>query len=550
MKLKNLIALLLALVMCMTCVTAMAEKEPAVYNAEDIVKGKEWADTLDISGKTYDDHVTIELASEMLTDGRDYNKGDVQSEWFTEHFNFDWDLVAIPDANSNDKVRTMINSGDIPDVLRWNNFDVNEINSYIDQGIFYKLPDDWKERWPNVARTQELVPVAKRMEETAGGTYGLFRVVMYNSYPGDTVVSHHSVYLREDWAKEVGFEIKDAYTPSEIMEFARLVKEKDPGKVGAQLIPMNGNTEYLSSLFMSGSYPQFNQLCQDENGQYHWGFADEQTLAGLKLWKQAYDEGLLSPEFFTYSEDDVKNAFCISGTTGAVILPGSICGDMWHGFEDNLGLDVNAWHQAAIVGEDGYYHDYENDNFWGVTYFAADIDEKVFERYMDIVDFQVSPNGAVLHCDSFQYADWIVDEAGNRVPAFDATKYQRSSNSCDWPVYTLLGACGDDHGFKTDVVEYNPEVVGDYSYAKQLLAVYNAKLSRLTEGSIIERDWNTYGFNSEAQTALTAIDYRSICANLVVAEGDLEENWKNVIAENAYIIDPAVAELNENFGTK
>lgn len=549
MKLKKLVALLLALVMCMTCVAAMAEKEPAVYNEEDIVKAKEWADTLDVSGKTYDEHLTIELSTEMLSDGKDYNKDSVTAEWFTEHFNMDWDLVAIPDANSNDKVRTMINSGDIPDVLRWNNFDVNEINSYIDQGIFYKLPDDWKERWPNVARTQELVPVAKRMEETAGGTYGLFRVVMYNYYPSDTVVSHHSVYLREDWAREVGFEIKDAYTASEIMEFARLVKEKDPGKVGAQLIPMNGNTEYLSSLFMSGNYPQYNQLCQDENGKYHWGFADEQTLAGLKLWKQAYDEGLLSKEFFTYSEDDAKNAFRISGTTGAVILPGSICWDMKNSFEDDLGLDESAWHQAAIIGEDGYYHDYENDNFWGVTYFSADIDEKVFERYMDMVDFQVSPNGADLRCDGFQYIDWVVDEAGNRVPAYDAMTYQRASNSCDWPVYTLLGACGDDNGFNPNAVNFDPDA-GDFSYAKQLLAVYNAKLSRLAEGSIIERDWNTYGFNSEAQTALTAIDYRSICANLVVAEGDLEANWQKVIADNAYIIDPAVAELNENFGTK
>ena len=30
----------------------------------------------------------------------------------------------------------------------------------------------------------------------------------------------------------------------------------------------------------------------------------------------------------------------------------------------------------------------------------------------------------------------------------------------------------------------------------------------------------------------------------------VEENWKNVIAEYAYIVDPAVAELNELFGAK
>ena len=60
---------------------------------------------------------------------------------------------------------------------------------------FYRLPDDWKERWPNIAYTQSLVPVAQALEEKAGGTYSLFRVVMYHYYPGDVVVNHESVYL-------------------------------------------------------------------------------------------------------------------------------------------------------------------------------------------------------------------------------------------------------------------------------------------------------------------------------------------------------------------
>ncbi|MDO5378892.1 MAG: extracellular solute-binding protein [Clostridia bacterium] len=545
MKTKNLMALLLCLALCLAGATAMAELERITYDEADIAKAKEWADTLDT--KTYDDHLKIELASEMLNDTSDYNKGDVQSQWFTEHFNFEWDMIAIPDANSNDKVRTMINSGDVPDVLRWNTFDINEINSYIDQELFYKLPEDWRERWPNIAHTQDLVPVAKALEEKNGGTYALFRVVMYHYYPSDTVVSHNSVYLREDWAKEVGFEIKDAYTASELLEFARLIKEKDPGKVGAQLIPLNGNTEYLSSLFLSSSYPNYSSIYKAEDGQYRWGFADEETLAGLKLWKQAYDEGLLSPEFYTYSEADASNAFRISGTTGAVILPGSICWDVRNGLKDELGLGDDAWHQAAIVGEDGYYHDMASDNFWGATYFSADIDEAVFERYMDIVDFAVSDAGADLRCDGFQYIDWVIDENGEKVTAYDMEQFQRASDSCAWPVYTLLGACGDDNGFNT-----NPANKGESGmfYANQLLSVYNAKLSRLTEGSIIERDWDSYGFNSDKQTALTAIDYKSLCANLVVAQGDLETNWKNVIADNAYLVDPTVEELNETFGGK
>ncbi|MFR9256263.1 MAG: hypothetical protein ACLVJ6_12610, partial [Merdibacter sp.] len=181
MKLKNLLALLLALLMALGGASALAaEKEEVVYDEEDIALAKEYTDTLDTSGRTYDEHLVIELASEMLTDGMDYNNGSVASQWFTEHFNYEFDIVAIPDSNANDKVRTMINSGDVPDVLRWNNFDINEITSYIDQGLFYRLPDDWEERWPNIAHAQSLVPVAEALEEKVDGTYGLFRVVMYH----------------------------------------------------------------------------------------------------------------------------------------------------------------------------------------------------------------------------------------------------------------------------------------------------------------------------------------------------------------------------------
>lgn len=148
MKRKNLIAWLVALALLLSGTALAAEKELVVYSEEDLARAKEYTDTLDTSGKTYDEHLTIELATEMLDATQDYNQGSAGSQWFTEHFNFDFDLVAIPDSNANDKIRTMINSGEVPDVLRWNGFDINEIISYIDQGLFYRLPDDGKNAGP------------------------------------------------------------------------------------------------------------------------------------------------------------------------------------------------------------------------------------------------------------------------------------------------------------------------------------------------------------------------------------------------------------------
>lgn len=97
MKTKKLVALFLSVLMLLSSASALAaDKEDVVYKEEDIARAKEYTDTLDTSGKTYDKHLTIEVASEMLDATADYNQGSVGSQWFTEHFNYDFDILGHP----------------------------------------------------------------------------------------------------------------------------------------------------------------------------------------------------------------------------------------------------------------------------------------------------------------------------------------------------------------------------------------------------------------------------------------------------------------------
>ena len=54
MKRKNLIAWLVALALLLSGTALAAEKELVVYSEEDLARAKEYTDTLDTSGKTYD----------------------------------------------------------------------------------------------------------------------------------------------------------------------------------------------------------------------------------------------------------------------------------------------------------------------------------------------------------------------------------------------------------------------------------------------------------------------------------------------------------------
>lgn len=69
-----------------------------------------------------------------------------------------------------ERLRVWINSGDMPDVATWD-YNHGEAMNYIDQGLIYRLPDDWKERWPNVAKAYEDSQLGPALEEMVGGTY-------------------------------------------------------------------------------------------------------------------------------------------------------------------------------------------------------------------------------------------------------------------------------------------------------------------------------------------------------------------------------------------
>lgn len=515
---------------------------------EAVEKALEWAETLDPSGKDYstEKHLVIQRATEYLADTIDYLAGDFMTIWWQDHFNIEWDLISLPGSGADERARTLINSGDMPDILDWTNYDLNEIASYIDQGQFKELPSDWKERWPNLARTQEYVPIAEAFAERVGGYYTLFRTTYYNNYPGDVITDHNTIYIRKDWAEAVGFELKDTYSTDEIIEFARLVKEQDPGKLGNRLIPIITSTDYLRHSFLGANYEVYDNIYKGDDGRYRWGFADNETLELLKTIKDAYSEGLIAPEFYTYEQDDAKNTFAMTGTCGALFAAGS-SGTISNIAEPLEGFDINdppeefeKLHIAALIGNDGYYHGDEIMNYWGATYFSADIDDEVMERYLDMMEFHCSVEWQNRY--GFRYIDWDYDENGEPyIIEYDPeTKVQVSTS---WPLYDLIAVAGDDSTLNPDTISK-----GNKYYVPYTLAVYENKIKCIGEGTINPIDIDALSLSSPKQAAMTNVNLNNIIANLIVSDGDIEAEWRAAIDENAYIVDPAVDELNELFG--
>lgn len=491
--------------------------------------------------KDYSEHLVISLASIQVNESTDYNNGDEFTKWWTEKYNFEWDIIGLGWDVWAERLRVWINSGDMPDVATWD-YNHGEAMNYIDQGLIYRLPDDWKERWPNVAKAYEDSQLGPALEEMVGGTYILPKPIFSTVKPTEKVVPHTTVYLRKDWAQAVGFELKDYYTVSELLEYARLIKEQDPGNVGDALVPIAVRPEMALNFFVkSNSTYSEGAFYKDENGNYQWGPAHEDTLTGLQLYRQAFEEGLISPEFYAYTGSDDNAQFYVTGVAGATMMQG-MAGAMTQcetSIKDNLGLAYDdVVHTCFIIGEDGKYHSPEQINYWTTVIFSPDISQEKFERYMDMMDFASSEEANIFLRMGFEGIDWEYDENGEVVSLLGDTVASEKYPSV-YPCYDAMYILADE--FQLINPSYRKE------FRDRVVQLYEEKYAMGDEETIPSIDWDVQLYSSDAKNKLS-YNWVNEYAELILEEGDLETNWKNWIEEQDYLIQPVIDELNTEFG--
>lgn len=499
---------------------------------------------------TYDTHVDLSWYKEGIT-GHEINyDGDALGQFWQDKFNVTIDLTAatMDDSDWNERLRIWINSGDMPDVAHWG-FNYGELADYAAQDAVYRFPDDWKERWPNVAKTQSYVPGAAVAEEKLGGTYVLFRTIFANHRPSERLSYHALLYMRKDWMEACGVEIKDTYSPSELEEIATKFKEMDPGNVGSQLVPISIRTYDVPKIYPGTVFPESINVgdgyYKDENGQFQWAPADERTLEGLEKYQNLYTSGLLDPEFYTLTRYEGTEKFYIGGTAGIVLDDGMgymIQSRMEDGLQKNLGLDPDeALHIAQLVGEDGKYYYREDMNFYGAIIFSPDITDEQFERAMDILDFCCTEEGQEIINMGFEGEDWELDENGEYVSLLpnEITGNASSILGSKYPSADVFFGgiiLGDDFQFVTP--NYTKETRDIISH------FYELRDELSDETTLLPREYDYEFYSSRAKTQAN-MDLSEEYAQLILKEGDLETNWKNWVDEKMQLVQPLLDELNQ-----
>jgi putative aldouronate transport system substrate-binding protein len=499
----------------------------------------------------YSKKLNFDAMALQATEGYDFTAGDDMVKWYSDRFNYTLNITSVTFDNWGERVRLWVAAGELPDVAIID-YQHQDMAGWVEQDLLFKFPDNWKQKWPKVADAFSLTSLGPEMERRFGGVYFLPRPRFNLNLPGapelirqrGTLPNHLSFFYNKDWMAAVGLPVKTMYTVEEILEYGRRVKAQDPGKLGSKLIPITGRPEWLQRLFIESNNAFYNSFYKDKDGTYKWGPGADATLAGLKQYYQAYQEGILNSEFYTLKYNDDYNQFYTSGVTGGYFGEGTMY-NMWVArmyWEDNQlpGDPETVVGVATVLGQDGLYHQRDLINYWQVIAFRPDIPQEKFERYMDVLEFNTTEAGYYQCNMGFEGIDWKRDENGDLVTLAE-TDEERANNKYQGMLSIPSYILPDDLSFDNPTV---PKDIRELSWQ-----LYKERCETSTIDTFVPIDWDLFSYDSPAMRRAFFM-YDQEYANIITnsrSVSDVEKNWRAWVQDKmASAVKAALDELNTN----
>lgn len=267
--------------------------------------------------------------------------GDYEKNWYLQYLvdksNININFTQIMQDQLTEQKNLVMNSGNLPDVIYAFGFSPTELVSYgQEQGLLLKINDYINEELtPTMTAALEKDPTARKLITLPEG--GIYSVPRIDSNLNEGGVPRH--FINTAWLNTLGKEIPE--TLDDLIEVLYLFKSEDPGGVGAEnVVPIGSADAYYAKImqyflnafgFVSGS--AFGPDLR--NGEVVFPAATDVYLEYLKLMKQFYDDGILSPDYYTM-DSTALNALISSGATGLITEPAYV-------FMDATSTDWEDW---------------------------------------------------------------------------------------------------------------------------------------------------------------------------------------------------------------
>jgi putative aldouronate transport system substrate-binding protein len=489
------------------------------------------------AGRNFSEHLNIDHADVYVDESLDFNNGDVWVKQWTSDFNVTMNIIALTGDTWRDRLRIWINSDDAPDVSNWD-YNHGEAVNYVEQGMVKRLPDNWKTKYPNLAKTQKDVPMSAMLEDLFGGTYFLPRPIFSTNKPTERISDQTSIYIRKDWARAAGAEVKEAMKLSELVDLARKIKAADPGRVGPSFAPIVISKSSIYSQFARANNENLMPYYWDSaSSSYKWGAAAPETLTSLKILSAAYREGLIDQQFYTMQIDDNLGYFWTTGQSAITATSGMAF--RMQEIEQHLQADLGVNYDTAVeviplLGEDGNYHATQSLNYWGAVIFSPHISDAKMERYLSMMDYSCTEEGQLRLRMGIKGVDWDTGNNGALVSKLSPGTSLADKYAID-PVYSAIMILHDDFQF------INPSYKA--AFRNKTKELYEIRQKYATPQTFpLEPDYNVI-FHSSRAASIATLEYNDEFAALIVKPGDIEANWRAWVNEKMPLIQPVLDEL-------
>ncbi|MDR1505980.1 MAG: hypothetical protein LBI67_02655 [Treponema sp.] len=483
----------------------------------------------------------------------DYNSDDV-ARIFEEKLNFDWDIIQTTWADWIEKPRIWINSGDMPDMM-FVNFNFKDIQSWMEQDLVKRLPDNWKTRYPNITNVYERTVVGPALEKAIPGNAAFLpNVVFFNMPTRPNLVSHFALFFRKDWAKALGFEVKDQYT---LKEFTGMIEKFQaqgaslPGAGGGRVDTWNLDTRRVAETFLlyqwaDSGVGQNQKFYKDSSGKYVWGADDPQVLPLLQNMKDAINKGIVSRNFASFSNEEQDDLFFAGQAFGAFTGGWSeFVYRSYNRFQDITGLDpFECIQEATLTDAEGDYKPYEELNFFAGIVFNPKMDDAKFDRLLKFLDFVVSDEGQNLARMGIEGKDYT-----RNGDAITITRAKGDGGNFEeiYNIYPFTGnlshllICADNFSSQSPAIPQKYRDAVDTMYAtKQKIGV--------DTGMVKNFNFDLYFFDGPNYLKFNAINIGDEMIRVATMDGDLKTNYERWLRDMHVMVDPVLKELNDAFG--
>jgi putative aldouronate transport system substrate-binding protein len=222
------------------------------------------------------------------------------AQWIQKEFgdknNCKIEWVLVPRPKEEEKLNLMMAAGDAPDLC----FTYNAVlvANFANKGGLYDL-------------TKLMASSGKQLSSYIGADaldYGKFNGKQY-AIPGKRqLLGISGTWIRKDWLDKLGLPVPK--TRDEWLKAVRLFKEKDPGNVGANLVPVGNagvDANLAYSFFKLGTERDRANWIGPTSTRINRDMAIPGVKEALKFTNMLNDEGLMPKDWALWPKNDILN---------------------------------------------------------------------------------------------------------------------------------------------------------------------------------------------------------------------------------------------------